>query len=342
MRKWWGQSWWSWPWWPLFQRCHSKVSLKGLEAERYSVHRVSGAPSGCPAFCPFELNKVCGSDGRTYDNECLLRAEACSSRIRITIQSQGSCDPQGDTRSGESCPTSCPSVRNEVCGNDGRTYDNECIMRLTACETGLTIVVQSLGQCSPQGSGQTGSECPTICPALFSPVCGSDGRTYDNECQMRARACSSNTMPNESKITVQAQGACLSQGGARTGESCPTLCPSLFSQVCGSDGNTYDNECQMRARACTTGTTITKQSNGPCLQRGSSNGCPSFCPFTLKQVCGSDGVTYGNECRLRANACSTGKSIAVMRNGPCSNARAQSKNTLLYQTHLFYIQNVLL
>ncbi|XP_070581620.1 four-domain proteases inhibitor-like [Ptychodera flava] len=31
---------------------------------------------------------------------------------------------------------------------------------------------------------------------------------------------------------------------------CPTLCASLYSPVCGDDGNTYPNECSLRVKSC--------------------------------------------------------------------------------------------
>lgn len=56
--------------------------------------------------------------------------------------------------------------------------------------------------CQRDGIGRK-CTCNTDCPQLIDRVCGSDGRTYDNECLMRLRACQTNSV-----ISVLAKGAC--------------------------------------------------------------------------------------------------------------------------------------
>ena len=33
------------------------------------------------------------------------------------------------------------------------------------------------------------SECPKFCPALYAPVCGNNGVTYSNACELGVAAC---------------------------------------------------------------------------------------------------------------------------------------------------------
>ena len=61
-------------------------------------------------------------------------------------------------------------------------------------------------RCSISVSGERQCSCPRICTADYNPVCGTDGRTYSNECQMRVTACSQGMM-----IKIKSRGKCKSK-----------------------------------------------------------------------------------------------------------------------------------
>ncbi|KAK9803745.1 hypothetical protein WJX73_010691 [Symbiochloris irregularis] len=87
-----------------------------------------------------------------------------------------------------------------------------------------------------------------FCTALYAPVCGTDNKTYPNECVLNCAGTAG--------LKVAAQGEC----GSTPSESC--ICPFIYQPVCGSDGKTYGNSCEL---GCSAATGVQLAYQGPCV-----------------------------------------------------------------------------
>ena len=90
---------------------------------------------------------------------------------------------------------------------------------------------------------------------------------------------------------------------------CPKNCPSKDRPVCGSDKKTYKTGCHLAAAKCTLPKkdrgSLRLAYNGPCEAPSTPKPCPRWedCKLVDRPVCGSDGKTYPNICRLRVAMC---------------------------------------
>lgn len=230
-----------------------------------------------------------------------------------------------------SCLDNCTQTYEPVCGANGITYNNRCF---ATCDN--TEVVND-GRCDPicvgdavvcalycengfkkDANGCDTCECnkPTCdCPEYYAPVCGTDGKTYGNQCFARC-----------ANVTVKYEGQCNDpnimcneDSDCKDGYYCempvvcdPNLdqpcyddnaigmmekpgicvqkeicgCPEYEAPVCGVNGKTYSNECFAKCDR------VEIKHDGKCEQVN----CWEQCPGVLDPVCTAGNQTYINRC----------------------------------------------
>jgi len=171
--------------------------------------------------------------------------------------------------------------------------------------------------------------CHRACPEMWSPVCSTDGRTLPSRCEFEVYQCEKAKIDLE--IAVAYQGECKE---AETG--CPMVCPTIFAPVCGSDGQTYDNECKLEYASCRAfkedGVEIHLEHEGSCVAAAEvDEECPIFCPSDWAPVCGSNGKTYSNKCRLEVASCRAlqqdAPAIELVHDGVCKTPKVVERRS---------------
>ncbi|XP_072844986.2 ovomucoid [Pogona vitticeps] len=105
-----------------------------------------------------------------------------------------------------------------------------------------------------------------------------------------------------------------------------TSCSDLWSPVCGSDGKTYSNKCFLCSEIVKSDDILALKHEGECPEvvRGMAD-CAKYpqtrgkvlCKRSTQEICGTDDVTYSNECMLCDRILKTKSEIGVKNIGPC-------------------------
>lgn len=170
----------------LALKCGSDV-----ECPLYSKCDVYGDSCACPRTEDSEkiYKPVCGSNGFTYNNEMQLKDYSCSNNLNILIVHHGKCPQQYscdspmchpesicNTTTGKcQCPQYDVSVKNIVCGTDGKEYNSKEELLFSACVKGSGLKIASYSSCSlrsPDTNGKNTEEPISLVAIVISVVIG--------------------------------------------------------------------------------------------------------------------------------------------------------------------------
>jgi hypothetical protein len=74
----------------------------------------------------------------------------------------------------------------------------------------------------------------------------------------------------------------------------------------------------MKQTACLARTNTEVVKNGPCgSEPVVDKACTNLCPEVFQPICGSDGKTYGNDCKLDRQNCLDDKTVTRVSRGEC-------------------------
>ncbi|XP_023338331.1 uncharacterized protein LOC111708868 isoform X3 [Eurytemora carolleeae] len=283
----------------------------------------------CPAFCGRIYLPVCGSDGTTYSNECMMRFHACETKEIITLVHNGSLirqrvgNPVYEKSEGNPGNFLVPNNKEEVARRSAAALLKPAGEKTTFAEntrgvdqTKTTYIHDK--EFATNTYKDLDLDTELLCDFSFcrgeqgyNPVCGKNGLTYDNQCSLLQTKCYGE------QVHLDYEGSCKTT-------PCTENCSEMELPVCGTDRLTYRNTCCLERASC-----LDKDDKGDEIHvwhRGVCGDCTFICTREFRPVCGSNNKSYANLCTMEEQTCRDNTPVWWMHEGRCKGDSNKSEN----------------